>query len=163
MPAYSQEIKIDNEIEKYQTRFEAGFSVVYQDTPFFLENRSETIFEKLENNIRNLRTVNYSIDSDIRKYISPETISNALNLLNYMPSSVIYSLNVENVYLSDYGTIILEWDNEQKEVFSIDIGKNKIGYFYDKNEEIFQEPEILINENIKRTLQDISSRLLGFI
>lgn len=56
-------------------------------------------------------------------------ISNAMNFLKLLPSNYQKLLNLDEVSITPYGTIVLEWFNDEKHFVSIEIGNSKIGFF----------------------------------
>lgn len=56
------------------------------------------------------------------------TIHNALNFIKMLPVNFQKTLNEEEIELSPYGTIILDWQKDDFNNISIEIGKSQIGF-----------------------------------
>lgn len=61
--------------------------------------------------------------------INSEVINNALNIVSLLRPTVLCHLSADNVYPSKFGTIIMEWDFGNDNIFSLEIAKQSIGYF----------------------------------
>lgn len=59
---------------------------------------------------------------------SANVINKATSFFNSLPRPYKQILNVEDIYPSTYGTIILEWYNKEHFI-SIEIGETKFGFF----------------------------------
>ncbi|WP_236974825.1 hypothetical protein [Membranihabitans maritimus] len=74
---------------------------------------------------------------------SESTISNALNFIDLLPDSTVAFLDEENIVCTPYGTIVLDFEN-QDDVFSVEIGNRRLGYFFESAGKIIlkvnQEP-----------------------
>ena len=62
-------------------------------------------------------------------------IDNAFLLIKSLPPSILYYLKPENIYPSQFGTIILDWEFDTDNIFSLEIAKKSIGYFVEKDGE----------------------------
>jgi len=56
-------------------------------------------------------------------------IKNAMNFLRLLPAGYQKMLNLEEVNITPYGTIVMEWYKDEKHFISIEIGNSKIGFF----------------------------------
>ena len=67
------------------------------------------------------------------KEISTEVHNNACNLLVSLPELILDKVDIENIYTSQYGTIMVDFEFFDSNIFSLEIGKNSIGYFSEIN------------------------------
>lgn len=64
--------------------------------------------------------------------IAPEfkTVINSNTFINQVPENYLNCFATEDISLTPYGTVILEWHNEQNQsVISFEIGNSEIGYY----------------------------------
>lgn len=61
--------------------------------------------------------------------ISADVINNALSIVNLLRPTVLCYLSPENIYPSKFGTIIMDWDFGNGNIFSLEIAKQSVGYF----------------------------------
>lgn len=47
--------------------------------------------------------------------------------------SMIEQLDLEDIYTTDYGTVIFDWEKDKDNIFSLEIGASQIGYFIEVN------------------------------
>ncbi len=76
-------------------------------------------------------------------------INNAISFIKLLPSGYQKLLNVDEVNITPYGTIVLEWYSENNNFVSIEIGNSKIGFFSetpDGENPLEQSIEFISNE-----------------
>lgn len=77
-----------------------------------------------------------------------QTFFNVLRFLHRMPVDVLEQLNEEDIKLTPYGTVVLDFQNQNKDLISVEIGDTKIGYFTDfKSGKNFRSSGIQIGIN----------------
>lgn len=77
------------------------------------------------------------------------TINNAINFLKLLPLYYQKLLNHDEIGITPYGTIVLEWFNDKNNFVSIEVGKSKIGFFSetpDRENPLEQSLEFTPNE-----------------
>jgi len=72
-----------------------------------------------------------------------EVINNALTFIQEIPSPFIHLLEADNLYPTPYGTISIEWSRAEDQFVSIEIGTDKVAYFYENLEDIGESPSNL--------------------
>jgi hypothetical protein len=65
-----------------------------------------------------------------------EVINNTLTFIQELPSPFVHLLQADNLYPTPYGTISIEWSRADDQFVSVEIGTEKLAYFY----EILQNP-----------------------
>lgn len=86
-------------------------------------------FEKLEDNWDNYGAMPPS----------ELALNNCISFFKYLPNKYFRNLNKDDISLTPYGTIILDWSEEGKNI-SIEIGDNSVGFFSEfDNEKISSE------------------------
>lgn len=63
------------------------------------------------------------------KEISADLHNNAYNLLVNLPEFILDKIDVENIYTSQYGTLMVDFEFFDSNIFSLEIGKKSVGYF----------------------------------
>lgn len=124
-----------------------GFSLVEMTTSYLFSNKLVNV-----SHIDNIETVIVSELMEISKLrdnwnntgtrkINADVINNALNIVNLLRPTVLCHLSSENVYPSKFGTIIMDWDFGDGNLFSLEIAKKSIGYFTEFND----DPQIQVD------------------
>ncbi len=90
------------------------------------------------NNIK-CRLYNFLSHSDV----SYAVYNNAYNLIQSLPEIVLDKIDIENVYISSYGTVMVDIEFKSNDIFSLDIGKKSVGYFGEIN-----DLAVCYNENL---------------
>ncbi|MFC2110546.1 hypothetical protein ACFLSU_08270 [Bacteroidota bacterium] len=81
------------------------------------------------NNLTKL-IINLSEDNEL----SSRVCSTAVNVLEKLPESILVKISNNNIYSTDYGTVVVDWSLENSsDEFSLEIGNNCMGYFYELN------------------------------
>lgn len=57
------------------------------------------------------------------------TIENAIRLLKYLPNEYQKMLNTDELSITPYGTVTMDWAKNENSYISIEIGSTKIGFF----------------------------------
>ena len=87
--------------------------------------------DKLQEMKEELLNLFRSSDSDQK--ISSEVLRQSFEVLESLYPSLIEKFNPENLTRTSYGTIVLDWEKDEDNVFSLEIGANKIGYFIEQD------------------------------
>jgi len=94
--------------------------------------------------------------------VSAEVLNQSIKVLESLYPSFYEKLSDNDIYPSNYGTIIFDWEKSADEIFSLEIGKNSLGYFIEKNEVDEKQVESLSLDNnkfessMKNLLTDLS-------
>jgi len=97
--------------------------------------------------------------------ISSEIIDNTLTVVEKIWPSLLYYLKPENIYPSQYGTIILDWEFDNENLLSLEIGKKSLGYFVEvggKNHKQVDRLEIS-DENMGAIISSINHDISLFL
>lgn len=65
--------------------------------------------------------------------ISQEVLIQSIRVVEQLYPSVLEHLDKENIYRTPYGTLVLDWEKDEDNVFSLEIGSSKIGYFVEED------------------------------
>ncbi len=104
--------------------------VSYEDSDSFLETNNTYLFH-----FDSISSVYQTISSKLKEEFEKSNISSdvyktSFDLISLLPESILFKLAEDNVYPTNYGTIVLDWeDNESNDEFSLEIGKDCFGYF----------------------------------
>ena len=141
--------------------------VVYQDETtnedttcikdwFLLHKDQDSIEDQIKREIGNVSIYN---QADVT--ISASVYNNSIKIIDAIFPSLLNDLDPMDIYTTDYGTIVLDWEKETDNVFSLEIGKKSIGYFYEfENVASNQIDELLIDdENFNKTIYKINHDL----
>jgi hypothetical protein len=96
-------------------------------------------------------------------YISASVVDSATKIINNLSPITCSKLEIYNIYPSNYGTIIFEWENIDN-IFTLEIGKDSIGYFIEEGEVFTEivESSSLIDDNYSKTLLELTTILNNF-
>jgi hypothetical protein len=102
---------------------------------------------------------------DSSSKISNDVLNQSLKLVDVIYPSLIERLNIENVYTTSYGTVILDWEFSSDSLFSLEIGKDSIGYFIEKNGDDIKEVDSLSlnKDEVENTISVLIKDLSDFI
>ncbi|MBK0382043.1 hypothetical protein I5M32_03645 [Pedobacter sp. SD-b] len=98
--------------------------------------------------------------------ISSEVYNNSYSLLTEFPEFILEEIDVENIYTSKYGTLLLDFEYDNKNIFSLEIGKDSIGYFSEINSktDVFCESlKTIDNQGNTINAKQISSEIENFL
>ena len=100
-----------------------------------------------------------NLDEDLK--IGQEVFNNSLKIIDDLYPSLSQELNVDKLYPTSYGTVIMDWEKGNGDIFSLEIGSKSIGYFIEKNgRDIKQVDE---KEIVSNTLEELFTDLETFI
>jgi hypothetical protein len=130
---------------------------------YYLNNISGSYSEVIKNQL--ISFSNQTDDSDSDSKISFDVLNQSLNIIDSIYPSLIEKLNIDNIYSSSYGTVILDWELSNNSLFSLEVGKNAIGYFIEKNGDDVKEVDSLSlsEKNLKNTFSLLIKDLSDFI
>lgn len=115
-----------------------------------------TTLLKTENNIVDL------IDSEMIKSVTHNEITEeTYNLFSYflksLPPSISTKISKDNIYVSDYRTINLDFHSNKNNLFAIEFGANDIGYFIEIDNVLSA-----LCESIKKEQKDPNAAIIEF-
>lgn len=134
-------------------RFYLGFESRYKSE---LDNAAST-FYLLETSAQNdiYRSITIKLNSQFEnKEISSNVYKTSFDVIQSLPESIIRKINLEDIYSTEYGTIVLDWQSFKKnsnDEFSLEIGNNCMGYFYENDGE-----DMLNIQEVKTTDEEIN-------
>lgn len=92
--------------------------------------------------------------------ISLEVYNNGYMVLDKIYPHILEKLDAEDIYTTPYGTLIFDWEKDADNVFSLEIGAKKLGYFVEVNgEDIRQKDSFSWEEGQKILLNDLNNFL----
>jgi predicted enzyme involved in methoxymalonyl-ACP biosynthesis len=107
-----------------------GYSFIVKDRNSFIEPVIESSFiDNMLLKVSEFESLQENWDGHNAKPISKKVIFNANMFLKRLPGYYSDKLNIEDIVPTPYGTIVIDWYNEDEELLSMEIGKTKIGYF----------------------------------
>lgn len=99
-----------------------------EDAYFIVNVNNYTMTDIIRNQIKSL------FDSrDHETKISSAVLNNGYELLEVLSPSSLEELSIDNIYSTPYGTLIIDWEKDDDNVFSLELGAQKIGYFIEIN------------------------------
>lgn len=104
--------------------------------------------------LNKIREIKDNWDGYGAKAPNPRAINNAITFMELLPPAYQKMLNIEDISFSPYGTIILEWQKNEDNFISIEIGNSKIGYLSETPDKI--NP---YSESIEFTLNEIPKEI----
>lgn len=72
-------------------------------------------------------------DSYDASIITTEVVSNAMLFISNLPAPILSKLSASDVTPTNYGTIVFDWYDSDENFVSIEVGRTKIGGFYEFN------------------------------
>lgn len=100
------------------------------------------------------------VKSLVDENISPDVFNNALKIYNALPTYVSTNISINDIYNSNVGTIIMDFEIDFDNVFSLEVGKSEIGYFSEINS---QTVSFCRNTSIDETsIRKLNSELENF-
>ena len=112
----------------------------------------------------NLNFYENLIESLLDTNISSNVLNNTLKVYNSIPSYISKNIGLNDIYNSNNGTIVMDFEIDFDNVFSIEIGKNEIGYFSEINAKraFFCECVEIQNTSLKQLNTDLESFYANF-
>ena len=100
-----------------------------------------------------------NIDEDLN--IGNEVYVNSSRVLDCLYPSLSQELEFNNLYPTNYGTVVMDWEKESGDVFSLEVGAKSLGYFIEKNgRDIKQVDDMNFHDN---TLEEVFNDLETFL
>ena len=109
-------------------------------------------FANLLENCEDSSPDSYNTSATAASIISSEVISNAESFIEQLPPAILSKLSVSDITPTNYGTIVFDWYDSRENFVSIEVGKTKIGGFYEFN----GKSSPLSEERVVDTLADAS-------
>lgn len=126
-------------------------------TTYYLYNNS--VNSKIDFIKKQLEYLLKTNDTDLK--IGTEVYNNSYFIFEELYPSILEHLSIEDIYTSNYGTLIIDWEKENNDVFSLEIGSEYLGYFIEVNgNDEKQVDKIKIKESVKDILIDLSNFLV---
>lgn len=137
--------------------------VTHEESDSFIETKNIYLFE-----FKGIRDVYQNISTILKEEfengsISSDVYKTSFDLVSLLPESVLIKLEEENIYPTNYGTIVFDWeDSNSNDEFSLEIGNSCFGYFSEFNgkdtinvEEVeFHSQEVnILHERIEKFYQ----------
>ena len=104
--------------------------VYYEENESSFESKNTYLFDF--NSISSVyQTISLKLKEEFEKNnISSDVYKTSYDLISLLPESVLFKLNEENLYPTNYGTLVLDWEDEKSnDEFSLEVGNNCFGYF----------------------------------
>lgn len=100
------------------------------------------------------------------KEISSDVHNNAYNLVINLPEFILDKIDIENIYTSQYGTLMIDFEFLESNIFSLEIGKKSIGYFSEIDSSTFlfcDELETIDKDGNFRSSNVLSNDIESFL
>ena len=126
--------------------------VGYEENDSFLDIDNTYLFDF--NSISNIyETFTLKLKEEFEKNnISSNVYITSYDLISLLPESILFKLEVDNLYPTNYGTIVLDWeDDKSNDEFSLEIGNSCFGYFSE-----FDGEDRVIIEEVSFSPQEVS-------
>lgn len=104
--------------------------IYYEDNESYLENQNTFLIDF--NSVSNVyQTLSLKLKEEFeKKSISSDVYKTSYDLISLLPESVLFKLNEDNLYPTNYGTVVFDWEDEKSnDEFSLEVGNNCFGYF----------------------------------
>lgn len=111
--------------------------------------------ELYKNKIQDLST-----DQALDKKLSFEVIDQCLFLIDKLNPLSLRKIYYEDIYSTECGTVIFDWEKNSDNVFSLEIGSKAIGYFIEvEGKDIKQVDSVILNKHIDILIKDLNNFL----
>ncbi len=159
---------LNPEIEKYQflqdNKMDSNYEYIAESND--IHNNELESFTFCYHNNDNIHLFKDELLSFLKsKNINSSVYSNTLDIFDKIPFSSFQETLLDNLYFTDYGTVIFDWEKSENNIFSLEIGNKSIGYFIEVDgidikqvdgSELSEDEKI---NTIKSFLQDLSNFL----
>lgn len=99
------------------------------------------------------------LQSETRR-ISTDVANQCFSFLDELPPSLINYILLEEVYSTDYGTVVFDWEKDEDNVFSFELGADKVGYFIEVDgRDQKQVDHAVLHEILPQVIKDLSDFL----
>lgn len=116
-----------------------------------VSNKTSVIAENIRRNI-------YSNNNGEK--LSDEVRIQALNVLDMLFPNMLVELDEDDIYITDYGTLIFDWEKDIDNVFSLELGAEHIGYFIEVDGIDEKQVDVINLEDAKESLLKDLNRFL---
>lgn len=99
------------------------------DIENFVDTSEQNYFKGFSNidNVNKIKNQLFQLLSQTN--ISYSVYNNASNFLTDLPELVLEKIEIENIYCSKYGTVMVDLEVDDANLFSLEIGKDSAGFF----------------------------------
>ncbi|MGG5616998.1 hypothetical protein ACPDHD_11835 [Myroides odoratimimus] len=101
---------------------------------------------------------NYLLRDLALENILNETYDSFMYFINLLPKSITSKLTIDDITVSEYRTISIDFFTQNKNLFSIEFGKDDIGYFTEVNNQLHS-----LCESTKTDQKEPSIELINFL
>jgi len=88
-----------------------------------------TLIERIHQEINSYKNLKDSWDGDGSQLILRKTIHNAINFVNSL-GNLLELIDEDYIYPTGDGTIVIDFQNENGDLASVEIRESSIGYFF---------------------------------
>jgi len=139
----------------------SNFDQFYESKVIDLESSFIQEFDFEDNSYKYnlLKSINTLLEKDS---ISIDVLNNLYSLIDELPEEVINLIDMDNIYVSEIGTVIIDIYNEEG-LFSLEVGRTKVGYFAEiDNSFVCQNDGVEFNSDNSENSPVIIKDLLEF-
>lgn len=123
----------------------------------YLNENNEPLF--VAKDVCNLLEIkNYLLRNLALENILNETYDSFMYFINLLPKSITNDLTIDDITVSEYRTISIDFFTQNKNLFSIEFGKDDIGYFTEVNNKLHS-----LCESTKTDQKEPSIELINFL
>jgi hypothetical protein len=104
--------------------------VYYKENESSFERQNTYLFDF--NSISSVyQTISLKLKEEFEKNnISSDVYKTSYDLISLLPESILFKLKEDDLYPTNYGTLVLDWEDEKSnDEFSLEVGNNCFGYF----------------------------------
>lgn len=112
----------------------------------------------------NLNFYENLVKSLIDENISSSVFNNTLKIYNSLSTTIANNISLEDIYNSNNGTVIMDFELDFNNVFSLEIGNKEIGYFSEINSErgVFCQNSLIDESTIKNLNRELESFYMNY-
>lgn len=112
----------------------------------------------------NLNFYENLVKSLIDENISSSVFNNTLKIYNSLSTTIANNISLEDIYNSNNGTVIMDFELDFNNVFSLEIGNKEIGYFSEIKSErgVFCQNSLIDESTIKNLNRELESFYMNY-
>ncbi|WP_370425329.1 hypothetical protein [Tenacibaculum dicentrarchi] len=123
-------------------------------------NQSEDYIKSSDTYLVDFLSVSNVYDSILEKLkeefeennISSSVYKTSFDVISLLPESILLKLEKENIYSTNYGTIVLDWEDLlSNDEFSLEVGNDCLGYFSE-----FEGKDTVNVEEVKFSSEEVN-------
>jgi len=120
-------INIESSIAMYENGYPK--KITYNIMNWVEQEKNDSLYSRL----KNIFELRFNWDGEDAAAISAQTRYQIILFFRAISKSYIEKLDVADIVPTNYGTLVVDWYNTNNDILSVEIGKTKVGFFYNSS------------------------------